>query len=143
MIDEKNEKAPAFKVIDKRGVVEDEDDCCKDHHHDEHQKPSEQATEKKHDDGTSRPPMSFSMFIQSLAHQSMMGLGIVPWPDTGLVKLELDLAKETIDILQILKDKSKGNLTHDEQVMLDSILYQLQVAFVEISKNPQEIFITK
>lgn len=136
---EKDEKAPAFKVVDKRAMAEEDDGCCGGHHH--HHESEELHGSAPESDmashGRARPPMSFSLFVQSLAHQSMMGLGIVPWPDSGLVKVELDLAKETIDILQILRDKSKGNLSNDEQVMLDSLLYQLQIAFVEISNGPQ------
>src|SRR5690606_5417516 len=115
-----------------------EDNCCGHHHHHDDDM-HEAKSESSNDNGPhgERPPMSFSLFIQSLAHQAMMGLGIVPWPDSGLVKAELDLAKETIDVLVILKDKSKGNLSQEEQLMLDSMLYQLQIAFVEISKNPQ------
>ncbi len=135
----REEERPSFKVVDKRGMIEEEGDgCCggHHHHHDDAEHEDDSEGEHAHAHGE-RPPMSFAIFIQSLAHQAMMGLGIVPWPDSGLVKAELDLAKETIDVLVILKDKSKGNLTKEEQVMLDSLLYQLQIAFVEISKSPE------
>lgn len=128
----REEEKSSFKVVDRRSIVEEDDGCCGGHHH-HHDAPTE--TEHSHAP-KGRPVMSFALFIQSLAHQAMMGLGIVPWPDSGLVKIELDLAKETIDILAIMKDKTKNNLSAEEQTMLDSLLYQLQIAFVEIAKNP-------
>lgn len=126
----KEEEKP-FKVVDKRGMHEEETGgCCGGHHHhDSHEEKNIHGDEPSHHPRE----MSFSLFIQSLAHQAMMGMGIAPWPDSGLVKKELRLAKETIDIIALLKEKSKGNLTHDEQAMIDSLLYQLQVAYVEIS----------
>jgi hypothetical protein len=136
MRDEKEDKAPAFKVVDKRGMANDDGGCCGGHQAHQHKEPQEKKPETpKASSDRVRPPMSFSLFVQSLAHQTMMGLGLVPWPDSGLVRLELEMAKETIDLLQILKDKSKGNLTLEEQTMMDSLLYQLQLAFVEISKK--------
>lgn len=135
----KDEERPSFKVVDRRSSMEDEEEgCCggHDHHHDAPSMKDASANEQ----GPSmknRPAISFSLFVQSLAHQAMMGLGIVPWPDSGLVKVELDLAKETIDIVVMLREKTKNNLSADEQAMIDSLLYQLQVAFVEIAKGPQ------
>lgn len=127
------EEGKSFKVVDKRGMTEEEGGCCGGHHHHDDDEMDMSDDAASHGE---RPEMSFSLFVQSLAHQAMMGLGIAPWPDSGLVKQELMLAKETIDVIAILKDKSKGNLTGDEQAMIDSMLYQLQVAYVEISKAP-------
>ncbi len=134
----KEEEIPAFKVVDRRSHATEEDGCCGGHdHHHHHQEAKDTAPADSGAVDSERPAMTFSWFVQTLAHQAMMGLGIVPWPDSGLVKIELGLAKETIDILAMLKEKSQGNLTNDEQLMLDSLIYQLRVAFVEISKSPQ------
>lgn len=137
------EEKPSFKVVDKRGMIEEEDEggCCGGHHHhDDEDDMSAADADGAHGDHRPRPEMSFSLFVQTLAHQTMMGLGIVPWPDSGLVKVELGLAKETIDIIVMLKEKTKNNLDSEEQLMLDSLLYQLQMAFMDISKtNPSPI----
>lgn len=82
-----------------------------------------------------RAPISFSLFIQSLAHQSLMALGLVPWPDSGLIKPDLQQAKETIDVLAMLKEKTKGNLQAQEQKLFDTLLYELQMTFVQVLKN--------
>lgn len=135
------EKEPAFKVVDRRRFTEEGQEKDGGELQEQEDERAQASRAKKTDDAYAsahdpRPAMSFSLFVQSLAHQAMMGLGIVPWPDSGLVRTELDLTREMIDILKILKDKSTGNLTKDEQHLLDGLLYQLQVAFVEISKKP-------
>lgn len=133
---EKDPKEPAFKVVDRRGFTED---GAERENRENEPKPKVKAEDRSKnadaDEGFVRPPISFGLFVQSLAHQAMMGLGIVPWPDSGLVRLELTLAKETIDILQILKTKTANNLSKEEQALLDTLLYQLQIAFVEISNR--------
>lgn len=83
-----------------------------------------------------RPAMTFSLFIQTLAHQAIMGLGLVAWPDSGLIKKDLVMAKETIDILLMLKEKTLNNLSPEEHSMFEGLLYQLQLAFVEVSHEP-------
>lgn len=77
--------------------------------------------------------VTFSVFIQSLAHQALMGLGIVPWPDSGLVQAKLEVASEMIDILGMLQEKTKGNLVEQEQKMLDGVLYELRMAYIQMS----------
>lgn len=130
------EKESAFKVVDKRRFTEEGAERCVEHE-EQAVDPRPNVTESFHNDAPKhKPVMSFTLFVQSLVHQAMMGLGLVPWPDSGLVKQELELAQQTIDILVILKEKTAGNLTKEEQGLLDGILYQLQVAFVEIAKMP-------
>lgn len=130
------QKEPAFKVVDRRRFTEEGDvrEEAVDAEENLNPLPSSSTNDKKKVD-FKRPPMSFSLFVETLAHQAMASLGIVPWPDSGLVKIDLTVAKETIDILQMLKEKTMGNITKDEQYILENILYQLQVAFVEISER--------
>jgi len=132
------EQEPSFKVVDRRRFDEEgrEKPCC-DHDHDhahdhapQHEKTSTEPTQASRE----ALPMTFSLFVQTLAHQAMMGLGLVPWPDSGLVKQDKTLAKETIDLLQMLKTKTQNNLDKEEQELLEGMLYQLQIAFVEIFK---------
>lgn len=135
-----DEQEPAFKVVDRRRFDEDgrEKECCDHDHAHEHTHGPEAKPEAKKEPKASETraplPMSFSLFIQTLAHQAMMGLGLVPWPDSGLVKQDKTLAKETIDLLQMLKSKTQNNLDKEEQELIEGMLYQLQVAYVEIFK---------
>ena len=65
-----------------------------------------------------------------------MHLGILPNPSTGKEEPQLSLAKETIDLLGILREKTKGNLTADEERLFDHVLYDLRMIYVEQSKKP-------
>lgn len=84
------------------------------------------------DEDPANGPITFSLFLQSLAQQTLMAMGVIPWPDSGLIKANLDHARETIDILTILHEKTKGNLTPSEQRFFDSVLYELRVTFVQL-----------
>ena len=86
--------------------------------------PTEQA-------GTgSYPELDFSSFILSLATTAQVSLGNIPNPETNEPAQNLPVAKQMIDILGMLKDKTKGNLTDDEQGLLDSVLFNLRMQYV-------------
>lgn len=79
---------------------------------------------------------NFSFFISTLGMQALAALGLVPDPATGLEKTDLtpqDLAhaKYLIDIIQMLSEKTKGNLTPSDVSMLEDMLYELRLKFVE------------
>lgn len=77
----------------------------------------------------------FMAFVQSLAQQAMMQLGMMPWPHTNQKELQLEGARDTIDILALLKSKTKGNLKDEESQLLEAAIYELRMAWVEISKQ--------
>ncbi|MFH0838900.1 MAG: DUF1844 domain-containing protein [Candidatus Omnitrophota bacterium] len=77
---------------------------------------------------------NFSFFISSLAMQAFVFLGLMPDPMSQKVQKDLVHAKYIIDTLQMLKDKTKNNLTTEEQANLDETLYALQMQFIEQSK---------
>ncbi len=77
--------------------------------------------------------LSFSMFLQSLAQQALMQLGLIPWPH-GQRELHLEQARDTIDILQLLKVKTKGNLNAEENQLMDTVLYELKMSWVEVQQ---------
>jgi len=79
------------------------------------------------------PDIDFSTFILSLSTSAMMHLDETPLPQ-GTVLRDLEMAKQTIDILGILKDKTKGNLTPDEKRLLDELLCDLRLRYVSIIK---------
>jgi hypothetical protein len=75
--------------------------------------------------------LSFSMFIISLSTQALAHLGEIPNPLDNSAMADLGAAKELIDILGILKEKTKGNLDHSEAALMDNILYELRLKYVE------------
>ncbi len=80
------------------------------------------------------PEASFSLFISSLATQTLINLGEIENPLNKKKEQDLDQAKFTIDTLQIIKDKTKGNLTDDETNYLDTMLYDLRMRYIEKNK---------
>ncbi len=79
--------------------------------------------------------INFSMFISSIAHQAFMALGLLKDKKNNNTKVNLKIAKESIDLLQLLKEKTKGNLDNNEIKMIDNILYQLKISFININKQ--------
>ena len=80
------------------------------------------------------PEVNFSSFLLSLSSSTLLHLGEIADPQSGEKKKDLALAKQSIDIIVLLKDKTKGNLTQEEEKLLDHLLYDLRMRFVEASK---------
>jgi len=76
------------------------------------------------------PPADFSTLVQTLATQAALFLGDHRDPKTGKSLRNLDLAKHHIDLLDVLEKKTKGNLSDEEKRLLDSLLYELRLAYV-------------
>ena len=84
------------------------------------------------DAGETPPPeINFASFIFSLSTTAMYHFGDFPDPVTNEVRRNLAAAKQTIDLLSILKAKTEGNLTADEKQLLEGILYELRLRFVK------------
>ncbi len=81
------------------------------------------------------PPLDFSTFVLSLASTAMVHLGQLPRPEGEAVQRDLPAAKQAIDMLTMLEEKTRGNLDESEQKLLRSVLYDLRVAFVDASKG--------
>jgi|YNPBryantNP2012_1023418.scaffolds.fasta_scaffold01299_13 hypothetical protein len=77
------------------------------------------------------PPVTFSSLIMSLTSSVLMHFGEIPDPITGERKVDLDLAKQGIDTIAMLKEKTRGNLTDEEQQMIDNILTELRLRYVK------------
>ncbi len=80
------------------------------------------------------PKMDFTTFCLSLASSAMMHLGLVPYPETGKAEKQLPLAKQTIDILAMLEEKTRGNLSPEEATLLGAVLYDLRMRYVELQR---------
>jgi len=79
--------------------------------------------------------IDFTTFVLSLASSAQIHLGVLPNPVTKKSESNLEAARQTIDIISVLKDKTKGNLTNDEERLLDYVLYDLRMKFVEMNKE--------
>jgi hypothetical protein len=79
--------------------------------------------------------LNFAAFVISLSTQALAHLGEIPDPVQGTVRVELNAARQMIDILVILRDKTKGNLDSAEKALLDSALYDLRMKYVEKARR--------
>ena len=86
-------------------------------------------------DSSDRPPpmpeINFSTFVVSLNASALLHLGAIEDPNTGKMDRNLPMAKQTIDILSMLENKTAGNLTKDEENLLKNILYDLRIIYVK------------
>jgi hypothetical protein len=81
------------------------------------------------------PEINFASFIFSLSTTAMYHFGDFPDPVTKESQRNLPAAKQTIDILSILKTKTEGNLDEQEKQMLDGMLYELRMRFIKEMTN--------
>lgn len=77
------------------------------------------------------PEITFASFIMSLGTAVFMHLGDLPNPETGKAEPNLPLAKQTIDLLGLLRQKTQNNLTVEEEHLFDSLLYDLRLRYVK------------
>jgi len=75
-------------------------------------------------------PISFSTFILGLASTTLIHLGESPDPETGAAKVDLELAQESLDLLELLHVKTRGNLDVDEERLFTTVLTDLRLRFV-------------
>ena len=93
------------------------------------------ATRATSSESSASVGIDFATFLLSLASSGMVHLGKVPDPTGGGVEVNLPMARQTIDILSLLRDKTRGNLTPHEAGLLDRVLHDLRVAWVEESRK--------
>ena len=88
-------------------------------------------------DEDSQEGMNFASFLLSLATTGMVHLGEIPEPPTGQTLENLEAARQMIDILGILKEKTEGNLTPEESQLMENMLYEMRMRFLAKSKDIQ------
>jgi hypothetical protein len=81
------------------------------------------------------PPANFPLLLATLGTQALIALGFLPNPVNEKSEQDLEQAKHLIDMLGVLEEKTKGNLTADEKRQLDSLLFDLRLQYVEASKR--------
>lgn len=113
-------KERGFTIVDRRGEEPDEET------------PSPEPAAK----GGVLPPVDFSSFVLSLATSALYHLGLVPDPETGKhPERDLPLARQTIDTLALLEEKTRGNLSEDELKLLSSVLAELRLRYVDAGRS--------
>jgi len=85
--------------------------------------------------GVAEQDINFVSFVVSLAHSAMVQLGEIPAPDGVEIPVNKEAAKQTIDILSMMKDKTAGNLSEEEGRMLEEILHNLRMSFVRAASK--------
>ncbi len=78
--------------------------------------------------------IGFTDLVQMLASQALLYMGAVPDPQTGRAVVSPPMARAHIDLLGVLEEKTKGNLTGEEAKLLQGVLYELRMQFVELGK---------
>ena len=128
------EKEQGFRVNDKRSSVRQESDKTP---------PSEPAPQESFqqgadpsmsDDAPLFPEASFMTLIFSLYTHAQITLGVIPDPMTQQMYKDLEQAKYNIDLLDVLKEKTRGNLTQEEQQTLDQMLYEVRMTYIAANK---------
>ena len=83
-------------------------------------------------------PVTFSTFVLGLSTQALLHLGEIESPLAGKVERDLGAAKDIIDVLGVLREKTRNNLEQAEERLLDSILYDLRMRYVALSRAPKK-----
>lgn len=81
------------------------------------------------------PPIDFSTFVLSLSQAALLHLGEIDDPETGKKSINFPLARQSVDLLTMLQDKTRGNLTEEEQKLLENLLYDLRMKYVAECKG--------
>ena len=138
-----NEEERGFTIKDKRRIFKQEE---KEEKGPEAQTKPEEAQTKPEEAQTKPeeaqtevplPEVNFSTFILSLSSSVLMHLGEIPDPISKEKKKDLSLAKHTIDVMGMLQEKTEGNLTDNEKKLMDGILYDLRMRYVQQVGKPR------
>ena len=138
MSEEETDAPKGFKVSDKRRFTEEGETRGEQETREEPAprteaevqagaEPAQQTPDRQEE----LPSVNFPTFIISLSTQALMHLGEIDNPVTGQVEKDVAVAKQTIDIIAMLSEKSKGNLDDTEEQLLKEVLYNLRMKYVE------------
>lgn len=100
--------------------------------------PAMEEVEEEIDVMNDENPASFINFLSTLVTNAAASLGAMPHPVTGQKSVDLDTGKYWIDVLIMLREKTNGNLNTQEQTLFDSILGDIQMQYVQLTKATEE-----
>jgi hypothetical protein len=133
----KEQEEQTFRVTDKRGFREEgkaepADSAAKaaDAPIIDSSSTKKEAGSNREPDADARPPIDFPSYILSYYTQGLVLLGEVPNPYTNKKEEDIEAARHMIDILTMLEQKTKGNLSPEEGKLLESVLYELRMKFM-------------
>jgi hypothetical protein len=140
MAGDENERQTGFKVQDRRrfsatgDARDDAPDTTRERESTSPTEPSAPAGEAAREPA---PPqeITFASFVFSLSTQALVHLGEIPDPVDGATHVHLEGAQQIIDILGMLRDKTRGNLDGAESTLLDNALYDLRMRYVERARR--------
>jgi len=139
MADEKNE---GFKVVDRRSFTNEgsrREEVTADHTKAVPRTPVETARPSPGLDDSAEEirvePSDFETLVSYLSTTAMFQLGLIAGPGGERIPSDMVNAQRTIDLLQVLQEKTTGNLTPQESRLLDDVLYELRMTFVEMQKR--------
>jgi hypothetical protein len=129
MDEEKKEEIKGYTFTDKRGLDKEETQEGK-----ETKEFNPGVPEENDQPGPARP-IDFTTLIMSLASSALVSMGRVPDPETGTVRKNFVFAQQNIDIIHLLQEKTRGNLSSDEEHLTEQILYELRMTYISALKD--------
>jgi Domain of unknown function (DUF1844) len=141
MFDDKDESS-GFKVVDRRSFSDDGTPRKDAHEEERGQEANVTSPPSAVGDDSPFPeeseqeiPSGFNTLVSYLSTTAMFQLGLLPGPGGERIPVDLMNARMTIDLLEVLQEKTDGNLIEDEAKLLDEVLYELRMSFVEVQKR--------
>jgi hypothetical protein len=140
---EEPEQEKEFKITDKRRFTSEGQTKAREPDEEKKSKPdepsaasaaAEEVKQEEPEQEEQHRPIDFTAFVVSLANTALFQLGLIKIPGSEEPKKDLQGARQTIDLMALLEEKTKGNLTEQEAKILKETLFQLRMAFVESSK---------
>lgn len=131
-----SDEEKGFTVRDRRFKEEGED-----HQKEEPARSKEEPKPSPSEKSSEQPrsvEINFSTFLFSLASSVFIALGEEKNPITGEKSINLTQAQETIDLLSVLEEKTRGNLTQEEEGLLSHLLYSVRVRYVELARKKDQ-----
>ena len=126
---EKEPEESGFRVTDRRHFAED-GQPREDNPGTEPKEPAPSAAPLPEEASGEEPRIDFPSYVLSYYTQGLVLLGEVPNPYTNKKEEDLQASRHTIDVLAMLQEKTKGNLSREEDQLLDSVLYELRMKFM-------------
>lgn len=130
-----------FKVEDRRrfspetGAPRETVEPVEATHGPDEKKPFEESGEKTAAASEGLPEIGFSAFVISLSTQALMHLGEIASPLSGKMEPDMPVAKQLIDIIGVLREKTRGNLDSGEEKLMEDVLFDLRMKYVEAVKK--------
>jgi hypothetical protein len=131
----KEQEEQSFRVTDKRGFREESVPGAPEPSENAEAKPAGEPSFSKEEkpaehESSKIPPIDFPSYILSYYTQGLVLLGEVPNPYTKKMEEDVEAARHTIDILSMLEQKTKGNLSSEEKQLLETVIYELRMKFM-------------